>query len=86
MNKTIILSESYINDIIHRVIVESLYSDNIEDVPTYEILNGNFDGDWRNIITARLYNEKDEDVGSLYDLHFKYMTDNNKLVGERNWI
>ena len=52
----------------------------------YDILNGNFDGDWRNIITARLYNEKDEDVGSLYDLHFKYMTDNNKLVGERNWI
>lgn len=86
MKKTVRLTESDISNIIHRVITESIYDHQTEDVPVYEVFNGNFDRDWRSVMTARLYNDRDEDVGSLHDLHFKYVPSANKLEGENAWL
>ena len=73
------LNENKIQKIIRQVIKESLAE--YENVECFNILNDDFDGDWRSILTANLYDKNNNCVGKLKDMHFVYDVENNKLEG-----
>lgn len=52
-----------------------------ENIAVYDVLNDDFDGNWNDVLTAKLYNQKGECVGSLRDLHFIYEVESNKFKG-----
>ena len=60
------------------ITVEDAYHENIA---VYDVLNDNFDGNWKDVLTANLYTPNGERIGSLRDLHFIYDVENNKLEG-----
>ena len=52
-----------------------------ENVEVFNVLNDNFDGNWTAVLTANLYNQNGECLGTLRDLHFVYDADSNKFDG-----
>lgn len=84
MDKVVSVSEKYIRNMVKQVLAESFNSlPEVEDVESYNVLNDNFDGNWREVLTARLYDKNDKCVGTLRDLHFKYDTEKDRLLGDR---
>lgn len=83
MKRTIRLNESelkrMISESVRRVLNESLEN---EQVPVFDVLNNNFDGNWKSILTANLYDKNGKFVGKLRELHFIYDVDNNMFEGE----
>ncbi len=75
------------NRIIKRVVKESInrilnegFSE-IEDIPTYEVINDNISlSEIRNILESYVYDKDDNLVGRLCDLHFKYDTNENRML------
>ena len=72
---------------IHRLVKESVNNILKEGLPSFEniechrVLNDNFDGNWRSILTANLYDKNGNCVGRLNDLHFVYDVDKNEFEG-----
>lgn len=54
------------------------------NIHPHEILNNNFDGSWKDILEAKLFNNYEQCVGSLTTLHYVYDSDKQCLVGSRN--
>lgn len=52
-----------------------------ENIEVFNVLNDNFDGDWTAVLTANLYNQNGECLGTLRNLHFVYDTENDKFEG-----
>jgi hypothetical protein len=76
------------NRTIKRIVQESINKilnenfSEIEDVPTFEVFNDNISlSEIRNILESYLYDKNDNPVGRLCDLHFKYDTNENKMLG-----
>lgn len=67
-----------IKESIDKVLKESVDYENIE---TFNVLNDDFDGDWKSILTANLYNKEGKCVGTLRELHFVYDVENDTFVG-----
>ena len=76
------------NRSINRIISESINKvlcegfDEIEDIPTFEVFNDNTSlSEIQNILESYLYDKNDNCVGRLCDLHFKYDTGANRILG-----
>ena len=80
--KLITLTESDLHNIVKesvgRILKESIDYENVE---VFNVLNDNFDGDWKSVLTANLYNKEGKCVGTLHDMHFVYDVENDKLMG-----
>lgn len=80
--KLITLTESDLHNIVKesvgRILKESIDYENVE---VFNVLNDNFDGDWKSVLTANLYNKEGKCVGTLRDMHFVYDVENDKLMG-----
>lgn len=53
----------------------------VEDIPCIDVLNDNFDGNWKSVLTANVYDKDDNLLGSLREMHFKYAPESNKMIG-----
>lgn len=78
------------NKQINKIVQESIDSvlkegfPEVENVPTYGVLNGNTSlSEMRNILNSYLYDKYDNCVGRLRDLHFKYNVEDDCLMGEK---
>lgn len=56
-------------------------NDGYEDVEVFNVLNNNFDGNWHDILMAKLYDKNGECLGRLRDMHFVYDIGKNRFVG-----
>lgn len=76
------------NRIIKRIVQESVNKilnekfSETEDIPTFDVFNENLSlSEIRDILESYLYDKNDKFVGRLCDLHFKYDTNKNKIMG-----
>ena len=83
INETVSVNEKELRESIQYAIKKSLneWEDpfdetNLEDIPTWQALK-NID---KELFDCSLYNEQNECVGKLYDLHFIYSPKKNKLL------
>ena len=79
------------NNTIGRVVRESIHKflkeefPEIEDVPTFDIINDNMSSsEIGDILESYLYDKNDRLVGRLCDLHFKYDTNKNRMLGTKS--
>jgi len=79
------------NNTIGRIVRESINKflkeefPEIEDVPTFDVINDNMSSsDIRDILESYLYDKNDRFVGRLSDLHFKYDTKKNRMLGTKS--
>lgn len=68
-----------VRESVKRVLREGLPE--YEEVEVFNVLNDDFDGDWRSVLSANIYNKEGECFGCLKDMHFIYDVENDKLVG-----
>lgn len=73
-----ILKEEMINGEYYEPIENDRYFENIE---CHRVFNENFDGNWRAVLTANLYDKTGKYVGKLNDLHFIYDVENDEFKG-----
>ena len=76
------------NRFIKRIVQESvnkILNENFsetEDIPTFEVINKNISlSEIGDILNSYLYDKNDNFVGRLCDLHFKYDTNKNRILG-----
>lgn len=76
------------NRVINGIISESINKvlregfDEIEDVPTFDVFNNDTSlAQMRSILESYVYDKNDNCVGRLCDLHFKYDTNSNHMLG-----
>ena len=84
MKKIIRLTESDIHKIVQKSITKVLNEgvSEIEDVPTFDVFNENISlTEIKDILESYLYDKNDNIVGRLSDLHFKYDTNEGKMLG-----
>ena len=78
MNRRII--KRIVQESVNKILNENFSE--IEDIPTFDVINENMSlSSIREILESYLYDKNDKLVGRLGDLHFKYDTDKNKLLG-----
>ena len=69
-------------DKIDRIIRESIDNVLSEDIPAFDVFNGNISlSEMGSILNSYLYNGNGQCVGRLRDLHFKYDSENNHMLG-----
>lgn len=72
MKQKLIINEKELKRIIKHVVNEMGIPES-EEIPAYDVFNDNFDGDWKSVLTANLYDSNNKCVGTLRDLHFLYI-------------
>ena len=56
-----------------------------EDIQTFDVINKKLSlSEIRDILESYLYDKNDKFVGRLCDLHFKYDTNKNKILGSNH--
>lgn len=77
------------NRIIKRIVQESINKilneeiSEIEDVPMFEVINKNISlSEIDKTLDSYVYDKNDKFIGRLSDLHFKYDTNRNRMLGE----
>ena len=81
------INDKHIGKIIRESINKILYEgiDGIEDVPAFEVINDNISlTEIQDTLQSYLYDENDNCVGRLCDLHFKYDANNDRMLGGRS--
>ena len=68
-----------IRESVSRVLKEGLPE--YENVNVFDVLNDEFDGNWRSVLMANIYNKDGECLGCLKDMHFVYDVENDGFVG-----
>ena len=85
MERRIILTEGDLHKIVKESVnmILSEERDEIEDVPTFEVFNKNISmTELDKILNSFVYDKNDNCVGRLSDLHCKYDTNSDSILGE----